>query len=144
MHSNERFDMSHRWKMTVMALDSITHRYCLVFREQSVAFCRGAGRETSDGCFSCPVLSISGESPVIFREVSTVHVLCYLFRPWCDVESVGSGGAADCVSAGRGGVEAVQAAMNASPPLTTHNSGSQPGGRGPHKGPLDKPGGVAG
>lgn len=95
--------MSHRWKMTVMALDSITHRYCLVFREQSVAFCRGTGRETSDGILSYPVLSISGENPVIFSEVSTEHVLCYLFRPWCDVETVGSGGAADCVSSRAGG-----------------------------------------
>ncbi|KAI9549090.1 Plasma membrane calcium-transporting ATPase 2 [Dissostichus eleginoides] len=48
--------------------------------------------------------------------------------PWCDIESVVSGGAADCVSSRAGGVEAVQAAMKASLPLTTHNSGSQPGG----------------
>lgn len=38
-----------------------------------------------------------------------------------------------------GGFGSVQAAMDSSLPQTTHASGSQPGGRVPHKGPQDKP-----
>lgn len=56
--------MSHCWKMTVTALESVTHRYCLVFSEQRIV--RDTSAEGQDQTASLQYIFhfIHSDSPI--------------------------------------------------------------------------------
>ena len=152
---NEQLAMSHCWKMTVTALESITHIYCLVFREQRIVKDLSAEGHHTDFLINW---SESLVEEILWSWVvckwGYCSICCILFHFFCcivfsvSMGTLWSGGVCWrglfwlcwssrlCVQQDGQGLD--QAAMNASLPLTTHTSGSLPGGRDPYKGSLDK------